>query len=303
MIKSNLFIVGAPKCGTTALANQLSSHPDIYLPEIKETFFFSRKYIYSSDRWGLGDDIQNYLRLYEVSKGEKYRIDASTTYLRSREAISDILKFNPISKFIVMIREPSEVAYAYHMQCLASGLEDETEFYNAWRDYEIRKVAADSYDGPRRPDLYQEVAKLGSQIEDLLKLVPNERLLIINQEDMKRNNVKVYKNVIEFLGLNYNENVDFSMDNSAHASRFRFVNKFLNHPPEYLSNGVVLLRKLYKKTPFIAVLKKGIMSRGINRKELESGLRAEMREYFTDEVDKLEYITGFDLSSWKAVKE
>ena len=36
----NLFIVGAPKCGTTFLYHYLKKHPDIYFPDFKEPHFF-----------------------------------------------------------------------------------------------------------------------------------------------------------------------------------------------------------------------------------------------------------------------
>ena len=37
----NFFIVGAPKCGTTALYEYLSSHPDVFLCDPKEPNYFS----------------------------------------------------------------------------------------------------------------------------------------------------------------------------------------------------------------------------------------------------------------------
>ena len=40
MTKPNLFIVGAPKCGTTFLYHYLKKHSDIYFPEFKEPHFF-----------------------------------------------------------------------------------------------------------------------------------------------------------------------------------------------------------------------------------------------------------------------
>ena len=42
MSKSNLFIVGVPKAGTTTLCDYLNQHSDIFLPKIKEPHFFSR---------------------------------------------------------------------------------------------------------------------------------------------------------------------------------------------------------------------------------------------------------------------
>ena len=38
---ANLFIVGAPKCGTTAWAEYLRSHPDIFFPIAKDDCFFA----------------------------------------------------------------------------------------------------------------------------------------------------------------------------------------------------------------------------------------------------------------------
>ena len=40
----NLFIIGAPKCGTTALASWLSIHPEIFAPATKEPHHFSAEY-------------------------------------------------------------------------------------------------------------------------------------------------------------------------------------------------------------------------------------------------------------------
>ena len=40
MKKPNTFIIGAPKCGTSAMANYLDQHPDIYVSPIKEPHYF-----------------------------------------------------------------------------------------------------------------------------------------------------------------------------------------------------------------------------------------------------------------------
>ena len=39
MVVPNTYIIGAPKCGTTSLVAYLKSHPDIFIPDIKEPFF------------------------------------------------------------------------------------------------------------------------------------------------------------------------------------------------------------------------------------------------------------------------
>ncbi len=37
----DFFIVGHPKCGTTALYEMLRRHPQIFMPDIKEPWFFA----------------------------------------------------------------------------------------------------------------------------------------------------------------------------------------------------------------------------------------------------------------------
>ena len=39
--RPNFFIVGAPKCGTTALYTYLAEHPDVFMPTFKEPHYFS----------------------------------------------------------------------------------------------------------------------------------------------------------------------------------------------------------------------------------------------------------------------
>jgi len=35
----SLFILGAPKCGTTALQSYLSKHPDVFIPDGERNYF------------------------------------------------------------------------------------------------------------------------------------------------------------------------------------------------------------------------------------------------------------------------
>ena len=39
-MRPNLFLVGAPKCGTSALHGFLAQHPDVWMSEPKEPHFF-----------------------------------------------------------------------------------------------------------------------------------------------------------------------------------------------------------------------------------------------------------------------
>jgi hypothetical protein len=112
----DFFIVGAPKCGTTALHYYLSGHPSVFMPQEKEPQFFS------SDIAGLRrhNDLPSYLSLFAGAPKDALIGEASPVYLFSRQAIPAILTLRPDAKFIVMMRNPVEMARAFHAQMLLS---------------------------------------------------------------------------------------------------------------------------------------------------------------------------------------
>ena len=44
--RPNFFLIGAPKCGTTALSEYLRTHPSVFVTEPKEPNFFNRDFDY-----------------------------------------------------------------------------------------------------------------------------------------------------------------------------------------------------------------------------------------------------------------
>src|SRR6185312_16840962 len=98
----NFFIIGAPKCGTTALSEYLRRHPNIGFSEQKEPHYFnddfSSRHIYSLDE---------YMKCFASNSADKVAIgEASVFYLSSRSAVRNILQHMPDAKFIVMLRDP-----------------------------------------------------------------------------------------------------------------------------------------------------------------------------------------------------
>jgi len=55
----NFFIVGAPGAGTTALHAALATHPDLYLPTVKEPRFFLSNGTAPEREMGPGDHAQS----------------------------------------------------------------------------------------------------------------------------------------------------------------------------------------------------------------------------------------------------
>lgn len=80
-----LYIIGAPKCGSTALARYLSEHPNISFSKPKEPHLFAT----DLPKQRLVDTAPEYLELFPPSKAKPtIRAEGSVWYLYSREAVA-----------------------------------------------------------------------------------------------------------------------------------------------------------------------------------------------------------------------
>jgi hypothetical protein len=69
MNRPNFFIIGAPKCGTTSLANWLAQHPNVYFSPTKETHYFN------NDRSPTNyHDEYSYLFMFATARSEQNAI-------------------------------------------------------------------------------------------------------------------------------------------------------------------------------------------------------------------------------------
>jgi hypothetical protein len=110
----DFFLVGAPKCGTTTVYSVLRSHPDVFLPIVKEPHFFSR-YQVGRTRSHLFRPIESgraYARLYRSAGRHQVLGDMSTSYLYNEGANTRIHDANPDARILVGLRDPIQRAYS-----------------------------------------------------------------------------------------------------------------------------------------------------------------------------------------------
>jgi len=109
--KPNLFIIGAPKCGTTSLHAILAQHPQVFMTRLKEPRFFSM-----DSRWEKG--IKWYLNKY-FQYAHAYPIRGESTpsnlfwYEKTIPRIKQLLGQDS-AKFIILLRNPIERAYSHY---------------------------------------------------------------------------------------------------------------------------------------------------------------------------------------------
>src|SRR5215469_5765625 len=112
--KPDFFIVGAPRCGTTAMFRYLSRHPEIYFSDRKEMHVFGSDLRFGPQFYRRSMD--NYLAEFVARNGELRAGEASVWYLFSRTAAAEIKTFNPDASIVIMLREPAQMLHSlYHM--------------------------------------------------------------------------------------------------------------------------------------------------------------------------------------------
>tara|TARA_R110001592_G_scaffold131477_1_gene345388 strand:+ start:161824 stop:162780 length:957 start_codon:yes stop_codon:yes gene_type:complete len=294
----DFYILGAPKCGTTAMAAYLSENPEILFSHPKETNFFNTDH----KEQELFKTLDEYLDFaFPKHKGAKLKGEGSVWYLFSEHATANILSLKEDAKFVVMLREPAELVYALHSTYLLGVMENEDDFEKAWRLQDQRSKSMALPPTCPEPKLlqYGKVGKLGTQVESLLNCVSNPKQIhFIIYDDFKKDTQAEYKKLLHFLGLKDDGRTDFSAINVAAKTK----NKSLGKSISALTQNKALYR--LKRSlgfkmgsgPMVKLLAKNRVI--AKREELRPEFKSELRAYFKEDVKKLEALINRDLKSW-----
>src|SRR5215469_3235484 len=120
--KPDFFIVGAPKCGTTALNHYLAAHPDIFMAK-KETHFFGADLRFGPQLQFYRQYPDEYSAEFAAWNGQARGGETSVWYLFSQKAAEEIKAYNPDARIIIMLREPVAMLYSLYCQFVADGNE------------------------------------------------------------------------------------------------------------------------------------------------------------------------------------
>jgi len=285
----NFFIIGAPKCGTTSLANWLAEHPQVFFSSKKEPHFFS-------EELDAGQSYRSYEKLFRNAKAEHLAVgEGSTSYLYSSKAVPRILEYAPDAKFIVCLRNPVELVHAWHAQLVNDGLENETDFETAWRLQSSRKagknIPASARGKPHRL-YYADQCMLGSLLEQVYQHVPNDRVLPILLDDMKQDAGAAYRQCLSFLGLRDDGRSAFPVRNAAQKARNPWLARSMRLAAE-LKKKAGIRRSLGVAS---AVAQRNVVPQ--SREPISDDMHAELVAWFRDDIDKLQALLGRDLSHW-----
>jgi hypothetical protein len=222
----DFFIVGQPKCGTTALYEILRSHPDIYMPDLKEPDFFS---LDLPCPWR-PQTLTEYASLFHASTDKELVGEASVLYLFSRVAATHIADIQPTAKIIAIVREPVSLLQSLHLQFVQNHDETVKDLRGALA------LEADRRHGQRiprpsvRPQIlqYSEHVRYVRQLQRYHEVFPADQILVLIYDDFRNDGAATITKVLQFLKVDHEVSVSNTNANPTVRLRSRHLDTLVD---------------------------------------------------------------------------
>jgi hypothetical protein len=296
--RPDFFIVGAPKCGTTAMHSYLSAHPGIFMAHKEMHFFGSDLKIYRIRVTSLED----YLAHFAEWNGERRIGEASVLYLSSKTSAAEIHAFAPDAQIIIMLRHPVEMIYSLYSQMRYTGNEDIPDFEAALAAEADRKLSKRLSKKIRYQSglYYREIAQYTDQVRRYFDIFGRDRVHVIIYDDFKRDTQQVYQRTLEFLGVAPDFRPEFEIVNANKRSRSRWLRNLMVVPPQWYLSLLPLGRKLFsgKLRDRVNRFIKQRNTVFVERQRMDSDLRCRLQAEFRPEIERLSELLNIDLTHW-----
>ncbi len=288
--KPNFLVVGAPKAGTTSIAKYMNEHPEIFISEEKEPFYFlpnileetnKKDPMYDSIKKRAHLTAEKYYRLFENVVNQKKIGEATVHYLyhyeevipRVKEELGDI-------EIIIVLRNPIERAFSnYKYQTRGQVI----SFEKALKLEEKRKE-----NNFNSFWFYKGVGNYYLPVKAYLEHFSKVHICFF--EDLKENPLNFMKDIYSFLEVDdtFIPSVDVK-----HNLTTSPTNKLL-HYIYYLKHRFGIKMVLPKKIN--SYLKSKYFK---NNTEIISVQTSNLlKDYFKQDIEKLEKLLDTDLSNW-----
>lgn len=295
------YVVGAPKCGTTALCKYLSFHPNIFIPGRKELHFFGSDLNY---HWRV-KTANEYLKFFESADKSQIRGDGSVWHLFSKFAADEIYSARPDAKIIIMLRNPVDLLYSLHSTYLLNGYESVKNFYKLIKILEKREEVGHP---PRKNTsayglVYKGAAHYSQQIPKFLSKFGESNVKVILYEDFKSRTEEVLYETHRFLGVESCNSGPLTPANQSRRWRSLRYHWFAEDPPDWAAKAVGCLTLEGRPTFAGRYLIRKLDSKfnlDVNpRKPLDEEFRAYLARYFEQDIKYVETLTNRDLGAWR----
>ena len=303
--RTDFFIVGNSKSGTSALYSFLNQHPAICMSSPKEPNYFATDFCHDVDVGAFTrKSEQDYHSFFRDSNPAKLRGEASACYLYSAAAAANIAAYNPDAKLIAIFREPVDFLHSYHLQQLKNPVsEGETvkDFETALSLEARRKRGEALPEGCLIPQLlyYSDRVAYAEHLQRFYDHFAPEQVKVLIYDDFKRDNEAVYTELLDFLGVDTSFQPVFRRHNKGQKLRSKTAQRLVHR----LSHGKGAWGGLHGllKRIFPQRLRRWLIQTAFRtvvfepKDEVSPDLRERLQKQFKPDVERFGALIGRDL--------
>lgn len=319
-----IFIVGAPRCGTTTLAGWLKQHPRVCFPFVKEPHSFVQHDLRGLD----GEALQRFIereyldRFYAGCGPERDTgVDGSVSYLYVPDMLLPALKLWPNAKFVIAVRDPMTMLPSLHARLRYTGDETIERFADAWAAIPDRAAGRRIPRSCLEPRWlrYDEAGRFGTYVTQFVAAFGSERCFVSLFDDLVADPAAHYRRFVDFLGLEPFAGTDFSPKRESMGFRHGWLQRLLKRPPvfarDYLAGKQFRQRARRLEgsataddavTEKIFSVRKKLLRWNripLARSPIPIALQRDIHARLKEEIARLGAFLGRDLSHWLEVKE
>lgn len=280
----DFILAGAPRCGTTAVYDVLTTHPDVYLPEKKEQWFF-----YADDVWAKGAEW--YAEQFAAHGGAVAVGEATPLYYACDDAMKRMAAVVPDALVLLVLREPVARAVSHYWFNVRKSKE-ELSFEEA--------VVCD-LDGSRPWKLargahnYVTLGKYDVHYERVLRYFPKDRVHVILLDDLVAEPHTVFDSLWRFLDV-----APMDVDALPNSNADKWI-RSRSMQSLYKDSGLKrLARTLLPER--VAQFVRGLRDRvayAERQADISEQVLDSLRAEFAPHVDRMEQMSGRSLDSWR----
>ena len=199
----DFFLVGHAKSGTTALYESLRKHPQIFMPDSKEPWYFAEELLERTPPrpGGTPQTLAEYSSWFAGAGSEQRAGEASALYLWSRTAPGRIAAACPHARIVAIFREPAAFLRSLHMQFLQTYVETESDLRAALALEPARRRGEQIPRHTYWPKalLYSDHVRYVEQLERYREHFAEEQMLSLVYDDFRADNEATVRRVLAFL--------------------------------------------------------------------------------------------------------
>jgi Sulfotransferase domain len=259
-------IIGAQKCGTTALHSYLARHPQVSMSRPKELDFFV-----AERNWANGVDW--YMERFDGSKRARGESSPNyTAYPRLQGVPERMAELIPDAKLIFMVRDPIRRIRANWIHTYSNRREDRPMREAVLDESRLSYLARSRY---------------YAQLTRFLEHYPMERILILEQDELMNDRRATLRRVFGFIGVNedfWRDNFETpKLETSTRWRRTRLGAVAAERLP------MKWWRRIRNRRPFAFPFE---------QPEIDEQLHAELAARLKDDIERFRELTGRPFESW-----